>query len=65
MVGRFLYRHSDDSLAPQTAHPRLDARIASLVAARDRLRELHARAASVAEILEVERELARVQGELG
>lgn len=42
----------------------LDARIASLVAARDRLRELHARAASVAEILEVERELSRVQGEL-
>ena len=42
----------------------LDARIASLVAARDRLRELHARAATVSEILEVESALARIQGEL-
>lgn len=42
----------------------LDARIASLTAARDRLRELQSRAATVTEIVEVERELARVQGEL-
>ena len=42
----------------------LDARIASLVAARDRMRELHARAATVSEILEVENALARIQGEL-
>ena len=42
----------------------LDARIASLVAARDRLRALHARAATVSEVLEVEKELARMQGEL-
>ena len=42
----------------------LDARIASLLAARDRLRELHGRAASVTEVLEIERELARIQGEL-
>ncbi|HUF30651.1 MAG TPA: DUF4349 domain-containing protein [Gemmatimonadaceae bacterium] len=42
----------------------LDARIASLTAARDRLRELQTRAATVTEIVEVERELARIQGEL-
>lgn len=42
----------------------LDARIASLTAARDRLRQLQSRAATVTEIVEVERELARIQGEL-
>jgi hypothetical protein len=42
----------------------LDARIASLVATRDRLRELQVRATTVTEVVEVERELARIQGEL-
>ena len=42
----------------------LDARMASLTAARDRLLELQSRAATVTEIVEVERELARIQGEL-
>ena len=42
----------------------LEARIASLTAARDRLMELQQRTATVSEIVEVERELARIQAEL-
>lgn len=42
----------------------LEARLASLVAARDRLRLLQQRAESVADVVAVERELARVQGEI-
>ncbi|HET7584712.1 MAG TPA: DUF4349 domain-containing protein [Gemmatimonadaceae bacterium] len=42
----------------------LDARIASLIAMRDRLRQLHDQAANLAQVLELEREIARVQGEI-
>ena len=42
----------------------LDARLQSLIATRDRLRKLHDSATSVTEVLTVERELARVQGEV-
>jgi len=42
----------------------LDARLANLVAVRDRLQEHLARSANVSEIIEVERELARLQGEI-
>ena len=59
-----LARRSITARDVTTAVIDLDARIASLVAARDRLRELHAKAATVTEVLEVERELARIQGEL-
>lgn len=42
----------------------VEARLANLVASRDRLRDLLGRATSVADIVAVERELARVQGEI-
>jgi hypothetical protein len=42
----------------------VDARLANLRAARDRLRELHARATAVSDVVAVERELARIQGEI-
>jgi len=42
----------------------LDARLQSLLASRDRLRKLHDSAATVTEVITVERELARVQGEV-
>lgn len=42
----------------------LDGRIASLAATRDRLRQLLARAEAIRDVLEVERELGRVQAEL-
>ena len=42
----------------------LDARLQSLLASRDRLRKLHDSATSVTEVITVERELARVQGEV-
>jgi hypothetical protein len=42
----------------------LDGRIASLQATRDRLRQLLARAEAIRDVLEVERELGRVQAEL-
>lgn len=41
-----------------------EARLGALRASRDRLRELLSRAQSVADVIAVERELARVQGEL-
>ena len=53
---------SADDVTEQTVD--LDARVASLRAARDRLRELHSRAGTVAELVAAEGELARVQGEL-
>jgi hypothetical protein len=42
----------------------LDARLQSLIATRDRLRKLHDSATSVTEVITVERELGRVQGEV-
>jgi N-methylhydantoinase B/oxoprolinase/acetone carboxylase alpha subunit len=42
----------------------LDGRIASLAATRDRLRQLLARSEAIRDVLEVERELGRVQAEL-
>ena len=42
----------------------LDARLKDLIASRDRLRQLHDRATTVAEVVAVERELSRVQGEV-
>lgn len=42
----------------------LDARLQSLIATRDRLRKLHDSATSVSEVITVERELGRVQGEV-
>jgi hypothetical protein len=42
----------------------LEARVASLVAVRDRLRAMLDRSAEVSEIMSVERELARVQAEI-
>jgi len=42
----------------------LDARLQSLLASRDRLRKLHDSATTVTEVITVERELARVQGEV-
>ena len=42
----------------------LDGRIASLAATRDRLRQLLARSEAIRDVLEVERELGRVQSEL-
>ncbi len=42
----------------------LDARLQSLIATRDRLRKLHDSATTVAEVITVEHELARVQGEV-
>lgn len=42
----------------------LDARLQSLIATRDRLRKLHDSATSVTEVIAVERELGRVQGEV-
>ena len=42
----------------------LDARLKDLIASRDRLRQLHEKATSVTEVITVERELARVQGEV-
>lgn len=42
----------------------LDARLQSLIATRDRLRKLHETATSVTEVITVERELGRVQGEV-
>jgi hypothetical protein len=42
----------------------LDARIATLAATRDRLRQLLARSEVIRDVLEVERELSRVQAEL-
>jgi len=42
----------------------LDARLQSLIATRDRLRKLHDSATSVADVIAVERELGRVQGEV-
>lgn len=42
----------------------LEARLATLRGARDRLRELQGKAATVADLLAAERELTRVQGEL-
>ena len=42
----------------------VEARIRSLTASRDRLRELLSRASSVTDVVAVEKELARVQGEL-
>ena len=42
----------------------LEARLQSLIASRDRLRKLHDSANSVTEVITVERELGRVQGEV-
>lgn len=42
----------------------LDARLQSLIATRDRLRKLHDSATTVTEVIAVERELGRVQGEV-
>jgi hypothetical protein len=42
----------------------LDARLQSLIASRDRLRKLHDSATSVSDVIAVERELGRVQGEV-
>ena len=42
----------------------VEARIRSLTASRDRLRELLTRASAVGDVVAVEKELARVQGEL-
>jgi hypothetical protein len=42
----------------------LDARLQALIATRDRLRQLHDKAATVAEVIAVEHELSRVQGEV-
>ena len=42
----------------------LDARLQSLIATRDRLRKLHDNATTVTEVIAVERELGRVQGEV-
>lgn len=42
----------------------LDAKLQSLLVTRDRLRKLHDSATSVADVIAVERELARVQGEV-
>ena len=42
----------------------MDARIATLAATRDRLRQLLARSEAIRDVIEVERELARVQSEL-
>lgn len=42
----------------------LDARLQALIATRDRLRQLHDKAVTVAEVIAVEHELARVQGEV-
>lgn len=42
----------------------LDARIATLAATRDRLRQLLSRSEAIRDVLEVERELSRVQAEL-
>lgn len=42
----------------------MDARIATLAATRDRLRQLLARAEAIRDVIEVERELQRVQAEL-
>ena len=42
----------------------LDARLQSLIATRDRLRQLHEKATTVGEVLAVEHELARVEGEV-
>jgi len=42
----------------------LDARLANLVAVRDRLQEHLARSTNVSEVIEVERELARLQGDI-
>ena len=42
----------------------LDARLQSLLATRDRLRKLHDNATTVTEVIAVERELGRVQGEV-
>ena len=42
----------------------VEARLRNLIAVRDRLRGYLDRASSVAEIIEIERELARVQGEI-
>ena len=42
----------------------LDARLQSLIATRDRLRKLQETATSVADVVTVERELGRVQGEV-
>lgn len=42
----------------------LDARLQSLIATRDRLRQLHEKATTVGEVIAVEHELARVEGEV-
>lgn len=42
----------------------LDARLQSLIATRDRLRQLHDKATTVGEVIAVEHELARVEGEV-
>lgn len=42
----------------------LDARLKALLVTRDRLRQLHEKASSVSDVITVERELARVQGEV-
>ncbi len=42
----------------------LDARLKALLVTRERLRQLHEKASSVADVIAVERELARVQGEI-
>ena len=42
----------------------LDARLKDLIASRDRLRQLHDKATTVSDVVSVERELARVQGEV-
>ena len=42
----------------------LDARLKALLVTRDRLRQLHEKASTVSDVIAVERELARVQGEV-
>jgi hypothetical protein len=63
VLGKVTHR----SLSTEDASARaidLDARISALTASRDRLRALVDRAATVEAVIAVERELARVQGEL-
>lgn len=62
-LGRVTRRHTNaEDVTEQVID--LDARRATLVATRDRLRALLDRAQGISEVITVERELARVQGEL-
>ena len=62
-LGKVTFRQSE-SRDVTSEYVDTAARLKNAIALRDRLRELLAKTAAIAEVLEIEKELARVQGEI-